>query len=162
MTFLQYLLSNKHKNAFASCMLRTSALTILCKPCCYKFLSIDFLRLRFAKNWHLVRPHPRKHKAVKLVQWKKSYSPLHLSSLGITSGFFFVFFCPWTAGWEAGSRTAGSSILIQELRPELKLIPPWVRPFFLEKLWCWRTCKQLALQGFGAFRRWRALTFLTC
>lgn len=25
--------------------------------------------------------------------------------------------------------------------------------FYLEKLWCWRTCKQLALQGFGAFQR---------
>lgn len=50
MTFLQYLLPNKHKNTLTSCMLRTSALTILCKPCCYKFMSIDFLRLRFAKT----------------------------------------------------------------------------------------------------------------
>lgn len=25
--------------------------------------------------------------------------------------------------------------------------------FYLEELWCWRTCKQLALRGFGASRR---------
>lgn len=25
--------------------------------------------------------------------------------------------------------------------------------FYLEKLWCWKTCKQFALQGFGFFRR---------
>lgn len=41
----------------------------------------------------------------------------------------YFFLCPWTAGWEAGSRTAGSSSLIQELKPELKLIPLWPRPF---------------------------------
>lgn len=33
--------------------------------------------------------------------------------------------------------------------------------FYLEKLWCWKTCKQFTLQGFGFFRRWRAVTLLT-
>lgn len=125
MTFLQYLLSNKHKNTLTSCMLRTSALTILCKPCSYKFMSIDFLRLRFAKSetWS-----DRIADSTKLSNLCSERRVILLSTYLLLESHLY-FFPPWTTGWETGSRTAGSSSLIQGLKPELRLIPPWLRPF---------------------------------
>lgn len=107
-------------------MLRPSAPTILCKPCCYKFMSIDFLRLRFAKTDTWSDHIPDSTKLSSLCSERRVILlSTYLSSLGITS----VFFCPWTAGWEAGSCTAGSSSPTRGLKPELSLIPLWLRPF---------------------------------
>lgn len=108
-----------------SCMLRTSALTILCKPCCYKFMSIDFLRVWFAKTdtWSDHIPD-----STKLSNLCSERRVILLSAYLLLESHLY-FFLSQTAGWEAGSCTAGSSSLIQWLKPELKSIPPWLRPF---------------------------------
>lgn len=94
-----------------------------------------------------------------LVQWKKSFSPLHLSSLGITICIFFFM--------SLDSRLGGWQPHCWKFQPDpgaearVEVDSTVAEAFYLEKLWCWKTCKQFTLQGFGFFRRWRAVTLLT-
>lgn len=130
-------------------MLRTSALPIVCKRRCYKFMSIDFLRLRFARADAWCDHIPDSTELSKRVQWKKSYPSLHLSSLGITSVFFL----------SLDSRLGGWQPHCWSFQPDpgaearAEVDSTVAEAFYLGKLRRWGTCKQLALQGFGAFRR---------
>lgn len=98
-------------------------------PSVYKFMSIDFLWLRFAKTDTWSDHSPNSTKLSNLCSGRRVI--LLSTYLLLESNLYF--FCPWTAGWEAGSRTAASSSLIQRLKPELKLIPLWLRPFIWKR-----------------------------
>lgn len=149
---MQSLPSNKHKNALTSCMLGTSALTILCTPCCYKFMSIDFLRLRFAETdtWS---DHSSDSTKLSNLCSERSVSLLSTYLLLESPSVFFFFFL------SLDSRLGGWQPHCWKFQPDpaaearAEVDSTVAEAFYLEKLWCWRTCKQLTLQGFGFFRR---------
>ena len=129
-------------------MLGTSALTILCKPCCCKFMSIDFLRLRFAKTDTWSDHIPDSTKLSNLCSERRVI--LLSTYLLLESHLYFLSLDSRLGGWQPHcwnfQPDPGA-----EARAEVDSAV--AEAFYLEKLCSWRTCKRLALQGFGAFQR---------